>query len=60
MIKENVVSELADAAYLLEKQSFFVLERTLQDVVRDMTYEIASNMLGLEKHREVMRSYIKK
>jgi hypothetical protein len=37
MIRDNVVSELADTAYSLEKQSFFVLERTLQDVVREMT-----------------------
>ena len=29
MIQQNVVSELADAAYSLEKQSFFVLEQLL-------------------------------
>jgi coproporphyrinogen III oxidase-like Fe-S oxidoreductase len=37
-----------------------VLERTLQQVVRDMVIELASSQLTLEKHRVVMRSNIKK
>lgn len=50
---------MADEAYFVEKQSFFVMEDLLQKIVDEMVVEVASSQIQQEKQRRLMRINIK-